>query len=94
MFGVFDIRSESDVYGLSFDKLFEEIQNRVDFGMISEENESLADDVLNNKELFKKYLNGYLNQLGIKITKNSVKRQNQTSEQNQEIDEEEQAQRE
>ena len=94
MFGVFDIRSESDVHGLSFDKLFEEIQNRVDFGMISEENESIADDVLNNRELFKKYLNGYLNQLGIKITKNSVKRQDQTSGQNKEIDEEEQAQRE
>ena len=94
MFGIFDIRSESDIENMNYNKLFEAIENRRDFGMIDESNEGIVDDVLDNKELFRKYLNEYLNQLGIKITKNSVKKQNLSREQLSEIDEEEQAQRE
>ena len=94
MFGIFDIRSESDIENMNYNKLFEAIENRRDFGMIDESNEGIVDDVLDNKELFRKYLNEYLNQLGIKITKNSVKKQDLSKEQLSEIDEEEKAQRE
>lgn len=63
---MYNIRSINDVYALDIDGMFDAIQDRIDAGWIAEENIPLVEDVINNKDIFKRNILNRLNQLGIK----------------------------
>ena len=63
---MYKIRSLRDVENLSIQGIFDQIQDRLDQGWIDEQNELLVQDVLNNKDVFKKYILRKLRSLSIR----------------------------
>lgn len=60
------VRTQRDLQkGLNINQLFDSIEELYNNDMISEENKSLALDVLSNRPLFTKYIKNYLSDLGI-----------------------------
>ena len=63
---MYNIRTIDDVHALDIDGMFDTIQDRIDAGWIAEEYIPLVEDVVSNKDIFKKNILSRLNQLGIK----------------------------
>lgn len=63
---MYNIRSIEDVRNLNVDGMFESIQEQLESGWITEENIPLVEDVINNKDIFRKNILARLNQLGIR----------------------------
>ena len=63
---MYDIRSADDVERLDINSIFQAIQDRSDMGWFGEDVELLAHDVVNNKDIFKKYILRKLNALNIR----------------------------
>lgn len=67
----FNIRTREDVRNLKLNEVFDNIQDFLDNGWIAEENVLLAEDVVNNKDIFVESIKQLLGDLGIK--KNDLK---------------------
>lgn len=67
----FNIRTRDDVRNLKLNEIFDNIQDFLDNGWIAEENVLLAQDVVENKEVFVESIKQLLSDLGIK--KNDLK---------------------
>lgn len=63
---MYSIRSIDDVHNLDINGMFDTIQDRLDAGWVADENVALVQDVLNNKDIFRRNILNRLNQLGIK----------------------------
>jgi hypothetical protein len=63
---MYSIRSIEDVRKLNIDGMFDTIQTQLDSGWITEENTPLVEDVVTNKDIFKKNILARLEQLGIR----------------------------
>lgn len=63
---IYNIRSIEDVRKLNIDGMFDTIQTQLDSGWITEENAPLVEDVVTNKDIFKKNILARLEQLGIR----------------------------
>lgn len=61
----FNIRTIDDVHNLRINTLFDALQTNIDLGWIGEEYEGIAQDVINNKDIFKRYINKKLESLSI-----------------------------
>lgn len=61
----FNIRTIDDVHNLRINTLFDALQTNIDLGWISEEYEGIAQDVVNNRDIFKRYINKKLESLSI-----------------------------
>lgn len=64
---IFNIRKIEDVHNLNLDQLFNNMEMQLDNGLIEEENEGVVNDVINNKDIFKRFIKRKLNNLAIKI---------------------------
>ena len=74
---MYNIRSINDVYNLDIDGMFNTIQYQLDNGWVEEENIPLVQDVIANKDIFRKNILSKLNQLGIKeVDKQEVEEEN------------------
>lgn len=63
---MYKIRSLNDVRNLSIRGIFDQIQERLDQGWIDENNIPIVEDVLNNEDVFKRYILRKLRALSIK----------------------------
>lgn len=63
---MYQIRSLQDVERLSIQGIFDQIQEKLDDGWITEENIPLVQDVLNNQDIFTKYILRKLRSLSIR----------------------------
>ena len=63
---IFNIRTIDDVHNLNTSALFDMLQQNIDFGWISDEYADIAQDIVNNKDIFTRYVRKKLEQLGIR----------------------------
>lgn len=64
---MYKIRSQQDISNLNLNSLFDSIQDRLDNEWIDSEYIALAQDVIGNKEVFKKYIIRKLNAINIRL---------------------------
>lgn len=63
---IFNIRTIEDVHNLNTSLLFDRLQQNIDFGWISDEYVDIAQDIVNNKDIFTRYVRKKIEQLGIR----------------------------
>ena len=63
---IFNIRTIEDVHNLNTSLLFDRLQQNIDFGWIQDAYVDIAQDIINNKDIFTRYVRKKIEQLGIR----------------------------